>query len=374
MCARAQRTAPPPRSRLLRLSLGLPRPHHPHRDGLRRHGGRGSRWWRERRRDGRLGGGRGGDAHHLGRVGAFGGRLLAVDGEGRRAAKLDLVWADEREHHGEEAEAVGGAKDADAEKLLEEDAEDVRLGGGEDEDRRERREGAVHDRGSHLAECVVGALLARALGDDEGVGDVGRIVYGEAEGEDEVDDGDRIDGEAPHVHEAEDVDVDHDDAGDDHGRGVDGSDDGGGDEEDREQCEGEVDERLLADYGKLLVEDVGIHERVRVHARADAGALHRRAQVAHARDLVVGLVKIRVDRLELCALQPLRHLRRREVADGIGHRPHKVGREALASRDVRDKLVKVGVEVGGRKVAVDERSIVRRGGAVGEHHGLDVRA
>jgi len=44
------------------------------------------------------------------------------------------------------------------------------------------------------------------------VRDVARVVDGEADGEHEVDDGHRVDGELPQPHEAQDVDVDQDDA------------------------------------------------------------------------------------------------------------------------------------------------------------------
>ena len=58
---------------------------------------------------------------------------LAVEDAVAARLDVDRVGADEREEHGEQQQAVEGAEEADAEELLEEDDEDVRLGGGEDE-------------------------------------------------------------------------------------------------------------------------------------------------------------------------------------------------------------------------------------------------
>ena len=58
---------------------------------------------------------------------------LAFEAAVGARAHVDRVGADEGEEHGEQQQAVQGAEEADAEELLEEDHEDVRLGGGEDE-------------------------------------------------------------------------------------------------------------------------------------------------------------------------------------------------------------------------------------------------
>lgn len=111
----------------------------------------------------------------------------------------------------------------------------------------------MEDGGARVAQRVVGALLPAALGHDEGVRDVRRVVHHEPDGEHlvgvprgcslrhmelqppargaagwawgglgvwwagcvagthQVDDGDAVDGEPGEPHEAEDVHVDHDD-------------------------------------------------------------------------------------------------------------------------------------------------------------------
>eukprot|EP00965_Chrysotila_dentata_P173060 5710823-Pleurochrysis_carterae.AAC.3 len=119
---------------------------------------------------------------------------------------------DERENNGQEDETVGCAEEANAKELLEEDGEDVAVGASEYQDSKEGGEGAVDDGGAHLDERVVHPLQVRALRHQKGVGDVRRVVDGEADGEDQVDDGDRVDGEVPQPHKAEDVDVDHEHA------------------------------------------------------------------------------------------------------------------------------------------------------------------
>ena len=58
---------------------------------------------------------------------------LAVEDAVGARAYVDRVGPDEGEQDGEEQQAVQRAEEADAEELLEEDDEDVRLGGGEDE-------------------------------------------------------------------------------------------------------------------------------------------------------------------------------------------------------------------------------------------------
>jgi len=57
--------------------------------------------------------------------------------------------------------ACGGAEDADAEELDEEDAEDVRGRGRHDDDGDEGGHRAVEDGGAREAQRVVGALLVR---------------------------------------------------------------------------------------------------------------------------------------------------------------------------------------------------------------------
>ena len=56
------------------------------------------------------------------------------------------------------------------------------------------------------------------MGDDKGVGDVGRVVDGETEGDCQEYRRGRLDGQSPEMHEARDVgdgddDVDHDENG-----------------------------------------------------------------------------------------------------------------------------------------------------------------
>ena len=50
--------------------------------------------------------------------------------------------------------------------------------------------------GLGVAQRVVGTRLPGALGHDEGVRDVGRVVDDQPDGDHEVDDGDGVDGEA----------------------------------------------------------------------------------------------------------------------------------------------------------------------------------
>mmetsp|Transcript_34745 Transcript_34745/g.82332 ORF Transcript_34745/g.82332 Transcript_34745/m.82332 type:complete len:204 (+) Transcript_34745:26-637(+) len=78
-----------------------------------------------------------------------GGRAL-FEGEPPVCVVLVGGRPDEREHHGEEHEAVRGPEEADPEELLEEHPEDVRLRRPQHQHREEGGEGAVADIRAHL--------------------------------------------------------------------------------------------------------------------------------------------------------------------------------------------------------------------------------
>ena len=61
----------------------------------------------------------------------------------------------------------------------------------------------MDDRGAHLLEGMIDTLLASALRLEERVRDMARVVDGETDGEDEVNDRNAIDSKAPHLHKAE---------------------------------------------------------------------------------------------------------------------------------------------------------------------------
>eukprot|EP00961_Rhodomonas_salina_P066139 888485-Rhodomonas_salina.4 len=116
------------------------------------------------------------------------------------------------------------------------------------------------------------AVVAGAGGAHEGVGNVRRVVDGEADGEHEVDDGDGVDGDAPEPHEPDEVDeherdVDHDDEAREHVREQEERHDRHGHQRQRD-----VQDRLAAHHRKLL--------RVQELVRVDDG-LQDRVEVLH---------------------------------------------------------------------------------------------
>ena len=56
--------------------------------------------------------------------------------------------------------------------------------------------------------CIVFVIVnvVATLSDNESVGDVSRVVDAEPDGQDDVDAGERVDGDVPEVEEANDVD------------------------------------------------------------------------------------------------------------------------------------------------------------------------
>jgi len=100
---------------------------------------------------------------------------------------------------------------------------------------------------------MVRALLLGPGGLDERVRDVARVVDCETHGQDEVDDGDAINGEIPHVHQAEDVNVHEDDAEHHHERRLHVGEDEHRDDEHGHQGEAEVGDGLGHNDGILLV-------------------------------------------------------------------------------------------------------------------------
>ena len=57
----------------------------------------------------------------------------------------------------------------------------------------------MDDRRAHLLKSMIDTLLASALRLEERMRDVARVVDGETDGEDEVNDRDAIDSKAPHL-------------------------------------------------------------------------------------------------------------------------------------------------------------------------------
>mmetsp|Transcript_41856 Transcript_41856/g.135345 ORF Transcript_41856/g.135345 Transcript_41856/m.135345 type:complete len:331 (-) Transcript_41856:2035-3027(-) len=276
-----------------------------------------------------------GHVWHGGRVAAL--RLLRV------AVRGHLWWSDEHEEDGQKQEAVCNAKDGDGEELLEEDAEDVALRGGEDEDGEEGGEGAVDDGGAHLADSGLHPLCVRALCDDKRVRNVRRVVDCEADGEDEVDDGDRVDGEAPHLHHAEDAHVGEQHAEHHEQRGAQLGEDEQHDDKDRGDGEPEVGEHLPLDDLVLLV--VEVLEAVRVGA-LDRDRGYTRAERVHRIDLVGSLSE-----RELRGAQPRR---RQALARRCRVDPQHVPRESAPLRRSH-KLIEPAVVVGGREERVRQR-------------------
>jgi len=82
----------------------------------------------------------------------------------------------------------------------------MRFGAGQKDKGEERAEPAVEDRRSDVSEGGVRALLPTALGAHESVRNVRRVVDTQANGNDEIGAGDRIDGETPEVYETRHVD------------------------------------------------------------------------------------------------------------------------------------------------------------------------
>ena len=171
---------------------------------------------------------------------------ILVTADGAAIAVLDLVVAvdvvraEENQHHREKEEPVEESKDDGHGDDLEEGDEDVGLGEGEEDEGEERRDAAVQDGRPDGGEAVHGAILPRALGDDEGVRDVRGVVHAEADSDDDGDEGEGVDGHAQEVGDAHHVHHGEEHAAQDEEADAyvgEGDDD---DEHDAEEGEGQV--------------------------------------------------------------------------------------------------------------------------------------
>ena len=103
-------------------------------------------------------------------------------------------------------------EDDDEKKYFKESVEHVRFGIGEKDEGKEGADAAVHDCGADVGQGLLDSLLSTSdLFHQEPVSDVSAVVDAEPNGDDEVDARDGVDGQAPEVHEAADVDQGDDD-------------------------------------------------------------------------------------------------------------------------------------------------------------------
>ena len=109
---------------------------------------------------------------------------------------------------------MGGADEHDPEvHAEEEDLEDLRLGEPQHDDPAELGEGDPREDGApHVDEGGLGPRDAVAVVvEREGADDVGAELDGDADGHDEVDEGDAVELDGPPVHHSHEVDEDHED-------------------------------------------------------------------------------------------------------------------------------------------------------------------
>ena len=95
---------------------------------------------------------------------------MTVDGEG----------ADQAQQHRQEHQPVVQPKGHHEEENLEEAGEDVRLGGGEEDESEEGGDAAVEDGRADVGECGADPLLPATRLGEEAVHDVGRIIHTQA--------------------------------------------------------------------------------------------------------------------------------------------------------------------------------------------------
>ncbi len=89
-------------------------------------------------------------------------------------------WAHHTQQHGQEEQAVVQAERNHEEEDLEKAGEDVRLGGGEENECEEGGDTAVEDGWTNIGEGGADPLLTAAAFRQEAVHDVGRIVHTQA--------------------------------------------------------------------------------------------------------------------------------------------------------------------------------------------------
>ena len=94
---------------------------------------------------------------------------------------------------------------------LEEGLEDVCGGEAAEEESKEGCETSVGDGSSNVSDRPTRSLLPGPLRPDEGVGNMDSVVHTQTDGEHDVDSREDVDGEAPEVHEPDNVHQSHDD-------------------------------------------------------------------------------------------------------------------------------------------------------------------
>ena len=121
-----------------------------------------------------------------------------------------------------------------------------------------------------------------------------RVIDGEAEGDDEHDDGDGIDGETPKVHVADNVDENHAKGEENADDRLDFDDEDGDDDQARGEGDGDVANRFVGDRLVLLiVEPVSaIGENVSILVAGDRSEIG--AEGIHRLDVILGFVHLDV--------------------------------------------------------------------------------
>ena len=95
----------------------------------------------------------------------------------------------------------------DQKKNFEERDEDVRLWVGEQDKRDEGADAAVHDCRTDVEKRHSDAILTRSVSfDEKPMCDVSAVVDAKADGDDQVDAGDGVDGQSPEMHKSGNVD------------------------------------------------------------------------------------------------------------------------------------------------------------------------